>query len=129
MKIESFDTFKEWINTKAWANPVPTHIVECCYKIFFKDDSQWKIYFNEPLYVIGLSEDRYDYYYLCVDSNKKLKFITCVYNIDNYCKTEQKKWTKDELNSIFTIAKEYFKNHTTKENLIFLDGKLSSTKI
>ena len=37
----------EKINAKAWSSPVHEHIVNNCYKFFFKDISQQKEYFKE----------------------------------------------------------------------------------
>ena len=114
------------INTKAWASPVPEHIINDCYKFFFEDESQWKEHFdNEALYVIGLSEDRYDYYWVCINNKERtLKFITCVYNIDKPYDKVIKKWNKDERQNILKEVKEYFKEHSDKENLIYLDEKI-----
>ena len=116
----------EKINTKAWASPVPDAIINDCYKFFFKDKSQWKEHFdNEAVYVIGLSEDRYDYYWVCINNKeRKLQFITCVYNIDKPCDRVIKKWNKDERQNILKEVKEYFKEHSDKENLIYLDEKI-----
>ena len=114
------------INLKAWASPVPNDIIDKCYKMLFEDDSQWKEYFdNKALYVIGLSEDKYDYYWVCINNKeRKLKFITCVYNIDKPCKRVTKTWNKDERRNILNKVKEYFKENSLKENLIYLDEKL-----
>lgn len=119
------EQFIERINTKAWASPVPNHIIDNCYKFFFEDESQWKEYIDGTFwYVIGLSEDRYDYYWVCINNKeKKLKFITCVYDIDKPC-IVTKKWNKDERNNILKEVKEYFKEHSIKENLIYLDDKI-----
>ena len=114
------------INTKAWASPVPDAIINDCYKFFFIDESQWKEHFdNEAVYVIGLSEDKYDYYWVCINNKeRKLQFITCVYNIDKPCDRVTKKWNKDERQNILKEVKEYFKEHSDKENLIYLDEKI-----
>ena len=116
----------ERINLKAWASPVPNDIIDKCYKMLFEDDSQWKEYFdNKALYVIGLSEDKYDYYWVCINNKeRKLKFITCVYNIDKPCKRVTKKWNKDERRNILNEVKRYFKENSLKENLIYLDEKI-----
>ena len=118
------EQFIERINTKAWSSPVPDHIINDCYNFFFSGESQWKLHSDEPLYVIGLSEDRYDYYWVCINNKeKKLKFITCVYDIDKPC-IVTKKWNKDERTNILKEVKEYFKEHSIKENLIYLDNKM-----
>jgi len=116
----------ERINLKAWASPVPNDIIDECYKMLFEDDSQWKEHFdNEALYVIGLSEDKYDYYWVCINNKEpKLKFITCVYNIDKPCKRVTKTWNKDERRNILNEVKRYFKENSLKENLIYLDEKI-----
>ena len=114
------------INTKAWASPVPEHIINDCYKFFFEDESQWKEHFdNEALYVIGLSEDRYDYYWVCINNKeRKLQFITYVYDIDKPCDRVIKKLNKDECLNILKEVKKYFKEHSDKENLIYVDEKI-----
>ena len=116
----------ERINLKAWALPVPNDIIDKCYKMLFEDDSQWKEHFdNEALYVIGLSEDKYDYYWVCINNkDRKLKFITCLYSIDKPCERITKKWNKDERRNILNEVKRYFKENSLKENLIYLDEKI-----
>ena len=114
------------INAKAWTSPVPDAIINDCYKFFFKDESQWKEHFdNEAVYVIGLSEDRYDYYWVCINNKeRKLQFISCAYDIDKPCDRVIKKWNKDERRNILKEVKEYFKEHSDTENLIYLDEKI-----
>lgn len=117
--------FKERINNKAWSEPVPDHIINDCYNFFFSGKSQWKYYDDEPIYIIGLSEDRYDYYWVGINNKeRKLKFITYVYLIDHPCDKITKTWNKDECKNILKEIKEYFKTHSDKENLIYLDNKL-----
>lgn len=116
----------ERINLKAWASPVPNGIIDKCYKMLFEDNSQWKEHFdNEALYIIGLSEDKYDYYWVCINNKeRKLKFITCLYSIDKPCERVTKKWNKDERRNILNEVKRYFKENSLKENLIYLDEKI-----
>ena len=121
----TYDELNEKINSKTWSSPVPNHIVKNCYKFFYEDKSQWKLHFDEPLYVIGLTEDKYDYYWLCINNkSKELKFITCVYNIDNSCEYISKVFSKEEKKNILNVVKDYFKEHSVKENLIYLDEKI-----
>lgn len=112
------------INTKSWTSSVQKSIIDDCYKFFYIDESQWKKFYDDDYYIIGLSEDRYDYYWLCVNKDLKLKFITCLYNIDNPCERVTKIWSKDERRHIFDKVTKYFKEHSDKENLIYLDEKL-----
>lgn len=119
------EQFIERINTKAWSSPVPNHIIENCYKIFLNGESQWKYYADEPIYIIGLSEDRYDYYWVGINNKeRKLKFINCLYSIDQPCNKVAKTWNKDECKNIIKEVKNYFKTHSDKENIIYLDNKL-----
>ena len=55
---------------------------------------------------------------------EKLKFITCVYDIDKPCERVTKIWSKEERRNILSEVKEYFKEHSDKENLIYLDEKI-----
>lgn len=113
------------INTKAWASPVQTPIINDCYKFFFEDKHQWKLNFKqELLYVIGLSEDNWDYYWLCITPDFCLKFITCCYDIDNSYEGEIHIFNEDEKKLIINKVIEYFKEHSIEENLIYLDEKL-----
>lgn len=115
----------EKINTKAIASPVQDAIINDCYKFFFEDESQWKFYNEDPIYVIGLSEDRYDYYWVYIDNKeRKIKFITCLFDIDKPCEYVTKTWNKQERKNIVNDVNEYFREHSDKENLIYLDEKL-----
>lgn len=121
----TYKKLTEKINTKAWSSPVPKHIIDNCYVYFCTRDNQWfKHHDDEFYYVIGLSEDDYDYYWLCINNKeKKLKFITCCYDIDKPTYVD-KKWNYDERNMIIKEVKNYFKYHSANENLIYLDKKL-----
>ena len=119
------EEFIERINNKAWSSPVPDFIINDCYNFFFSGESQWKLYLGEPLYVIGLSEDKFDYYWVCINNKeRKLKFITCVYDISKPCDYVTKKFNKEESKNIFSTVKEYFRTHSHDENLIYIDNKL-----
>lgn len=124
METQQKQLLIEKINTKAWM-PLPTNIINECYKLFFEDESQWKEpHPGRPLYVIGLSENRYDYYWIYINNHKKeIQFISCVYDIDKPSKVI-KKWNKDECRNILDEVKKYFKEHSDKENLIYLDEKI-----
>ena len=115
----------EKINTKTWSAPVQKPIIDDCYKFFFKDTNQWKLNSdNTPIYVIGISEDEYDYYWLCITRDFQLKFITCCYDIDNSCKTNIHQFNDKEKKLVINKVIKYFEEHSDKENLIYLDEKL-----
>lgn len=121
----TYEQLKEKINIKAWTSPVPDEIIKDCYDFLCCDKSQWKEHFDEATYVIGLSEDRYDYYWICINNKeRKLKFITCVYDLSKPCKRVSKKWNSNERKNILNEVKQYFKEHSEKENLIYLDEKI-----
>lgn len=127
-----YENLKEKINLKARSGNVQESIIKSCYKFFFEDEHRWKENYNgKPIYIIGLSEDRYDYYWLCVDEDYNLKFITCCYkidkpynlsilNIDEPYKHPVKDINENDYKLIINKVKEYFKEHIN-ENLIYLD--------
>lgn len=131
----SYENLKEKINIRARSGNVQEPIIKSCYKFFFEDEHRWKENYNgKPIYIIGLSEDRYDYYWLCVDENYNLKFITCCYkidkpyslsilNINKSYKHPVKDINENDYKLIVNKVKEYFKEHTN-ENLIYLDTKI-----
>ena len=71
----------------------------------------WYWYNDEFVYVLGLSMDKYDYYYMVIDDkNYRLKFITCLFNL------EKDKITK--LNDFSAVEKKIIKSYI---NQYFLD--------
>lgn len=118
-----YENLKEKINIRARSGNVQESIIKSCYKFFFEDEYRWKENYNgKPFYIIGLSEDRYDYYWLCVDEDYNLKFVTCCYKIDKPYKHPVKDISSNDYKLIVNKVKEYFKEHTN-ENLIYLDTK------
>lgn len=112
------------INTKSWTSSVQKSIIDDCYKFFYIDESQWKKYYDDDYYIIGLSEDKYDYYWICVNKDLKLKFITCLFKFNENDISISKNWSQKETKNILEKVKKYFLKYSDKENLIYLDEKL-----
>ena len=118
-----YENLKEKINIRARSGNVQEPIIKSCYKFFFEDEHRWKENYNgKPFYIIGLSEDRYDYYWICIDEDYNLKFVTCCYKIDKPYTHHIKDICENDYKLIVNKVKEYFKEHTN-ENLIYLAEK------
>ena len=92
-------------------------ILEDCKKIpcWVKDNTYNK------LYIVGLSEDRWDYYWLALTKDKELKFITCCYPILKDIITDIKDFNNDDLKDIQNKINEYFSHHSEIETLLYLN--------
>lgn len=54
-------------------------IIDSLYNMLGK----WYWFNDEFVYVLGLSMDNFDYYYMVIDDkNYRLKFITCLFNLE-----------------------------------------------
>lgn len=108
---------QEECNKKSWTNDVPKEIVNKLFDYTYQNKG-WRMYFEEPIYVIGLSEDKYDFYWMVINNKeKRIKFITCLYLLNEKCDYVDKKWSTDEKKAIENYVKQYFEKHP-KENLI-----------
>lgn len=97
---------------------------------------------NKNLYILGLAQGKYDFYYLGCDDNYEIKLISCALQIEKDKERENdylpkfdedfKKWSK-ESNRIWKIIrkniKEYFKNNKQDKLLYFQDHILSDEHI
>jgi len=111
------DALQEECNKKSWTHNVPREIVSELfnYVYWFKG---WRMYMDEPIYVIGLSEDKYDFYWVTINNKeRKIKFITCLYSLNEKCKYVDKQWSTDEKKDIKQFVEQYFIEHP-RENLI-----------
>lgn len=108
---------------------------------FFR--ASWIIYGNnQNLYILGLAQGKYDFYYLGCDDNYEIKLISCALEIKKDKERENdyipkfdedfKKWSK-ESNRIWKLIrkniKEYFKNNKQDKLLYFQDHILSDEHI
>lgn len=104
-------------NKNSWTHNVPKEIVKSLfdYCYWFRG---WRMYEGEPVYVIGLSEDKYDFYWMTINNKEqKIKFITCLYSLKEKCTYVTKEWSTDEKTKIKEFVDKYFEEHP-KENLI-----------
>ena len=86
----------------------------------FEICGSWRMYFDEPIYIIGLSEDKYDFYYIGINNKeRKLNFITCLYKLEA-CRNISKKWSTDEKQLITNYVNIYFDEHEN-EKLLYLE--------
>ena len=97
---------------------------------------------NKDLYIIGIAEGKYDFYYVGFNDNFEIKLISCALQIEcnknrdnDYVPkfdTDFKKWSK-ESNRIWKIIrkniKEYFKNNKQDKLLYFQDHILTDEHI
>ena len=118
----------EWFNKQVQNNAqskVEESIVKHLYKRLFFTEPIWIEYFEEPYCIIGFSEDRWDYYWVCINNkDRNLKFITYLYDL-KLCKYVDKKWSKDEKRNIKEFILNYFKNNKN-ENLIYLNDNINN---
>lgn len=121
---KTFEWFNKQIQNKAQSK-VEESIVKDLYKRLFFTEPQWVNYFDESYCIIGFSEDKYDYYWVCINNKTtKLKFITYLYKLEP-SKHMEKTWNKDEKRNIRNFINEYFRNYKN-ENLIYLNDYINS---
>lgn len=75
---------------------------------------KWYMYSDEPIYIIGLSEDTWDYYWVYVDRYSHIKSLTCCY----YLKDKPKDiklpiYSKSEILSLLNTTDYFEKNNET----------------
>ena len=123
-RSKTFEWFNKQIKNKAQSK-VEESIVKDLYKRLFFTEPQWVNYFDEDYCIIGFSEDKYDYYWVCINNKTtKLKFITYLYKLEP-SKHITKTWNKDEKRNIRNFVNEYFRNYKN-ENLIYLNDYINS---
>ena len=121
---KTFEWFNKQIQNKSQSK-VEESIVKDLYKMLFFTEPQWVNYFDESYCIIGFSEDKYDYYWVCINNkDKKLHFITYLYKLEP-SKHIEKTWNKDEKRNIRNFVNEYFRNYKN-ENLIYLNDYINS---
>jgi len=124
---KTFEWFNKQIQNKAQSK-VEESIVKDLYKRLFFTEPQWVNYFDEDYCIIGFSEDKYDYYWVCINNKTtKLKFITYLYKLEP-SKHVTKTWNKDEKRNIRNFVNEYFRNYKN-ENLIYLNDYINSFEV
>jgi len=121
---------------------LPKEIIEEYLKFTFCYAPWVKYGNNQNLYILGLAQGKYDFYYLGCNDNYEIKLISCALQIEKDKERENdylpkfdedfKKWSK-ESNRIWKIIrkniKEYFKNNKQDKLLYFQDHILSDEHI
>ena len=103
---------------------VEKNIVKDLFNHLFFIEPFWIDYYGESYCVIGFSEDRYDYYWICINNKEhKLQFITYLYKLKLINKS--KIWNKEEKRNIKKFVLEYFNEHKN-ENLIYLNDYINN---
>lgn len=82
----------------------------------------WRKHFNNSVFIVGLSEDKYDYYITINNKERKLNFITCLYDLSEKSNVT-KKWTTDEKHMIKSYINDYF-TKSNNEKIIYLWDEL-----
>lgn len=105
--------------------------------------SHWAIYGNNiDIYILGIAQNKYDYYYVGCDENYEIKLISCALEIKRNKERDNdfippfiedfKSWCK-ESDRIWKIIrknlKEYFKKNKHDKLLYFQDHILSDEHI
>ena len=126
-KSKTFKWFNRLIQNKAQSNVDETIVYNVFMMLFFVEP-QWIDYFGEDYCVIGFCEDKYDYYWVCINNKeKKLKFITYLYKLEPSIRTA-KTWNNEEKRNIRNFVNEYFRNYKDN-NLIYLNDNINSFDI
>lgn len=98
---------------------LPNWIGKCVFD-YFAWDQCWRMIDNEPVYLIGLCEDEWDYYWIWINNKEsKLHFVTCCYNMCEKCNFVTKKWTKDEKQRVTKVVNEYFDTNKDEKLLFY----------
>jgi len=126
-KSKTFKWFNRLIQNKAQSNVDETIVYNVFMRLFFVEP-QWVDYFGEDYCIIGFCEDKYDYYWVCINNKeKKLKFITYLYKLEPSIRTA-KTWNNEEKRNIRNFVNEYFRNYKDN-NLIYLNDNINSFDI
>ena len=126
-KSKTFKWFNRLIQNKAQSNVDETIVYNVFMRLFFVEP-QWVDYFDEDYCIIGFCEDKYDYYWVCINNKeKKLKFITYLYKLEPSIHTA-KTWNNEEKRNIRNFVNEYFRNYKDN-NLIYLNDNINSFDI
>ena len=122
-KSKIFEWFNIQIQSKSQSK-IEENIVYNIYKQLFFTEPKWIEYNNQYYCVIGFSEDKYDYYWICINNKeKKLQFITYLYKLE--FSDIDKHWNKEERQNIKQFVLYYFKEHRN-ENLIYLNDYINN---
>lgn len=120
----TYKFFREQAQRNAWSW-IDLNILKDIYNKLFFIEPIWIEYFGEPYCIIGFSEDKWDYYWVCINNkDRNLKFITYLYDLKP-CKYVDKKWTKYEKRNIKNFILNYFKDNKN-ENLIYLNDNINN---
>lgn len=80
----------------------------------------WYWHEDEFVYVLGLSMDKYDYYYMVIDDKDyRIKFITCLYNLEKNPRPELNELSVTEEKIIKSYVNQYFLDHKNEKLLYF----------
>lgn len=85
----------------------------------YKIINSWQLIHGEPAYIIGLSEDHWDYYYMYINNKeRKINFMTCLYKM-NPAYSISKNWNTDEKKMIKEYVNDYFEEHKNEKLIYF----------
>ena len=126
-KSKTFKWFNKLIQNKAQSKVDETIVYNVFMRLFFVEP-QWVKYFEEDYCIIGFCENKYDYYWVCINNKeKKLKFITYLYKLEPSIRIA-KTWNNEEKRNIRNFVNEYFRNYKD-DNLIYLNDYINSFDI
>lgn len=97
---------------------------------------------NKEIYILGLAETKYDFYYVGCNENYEIQLISCALEVKKNkerdldyittINTDFKLFSKEADNNWRTIRnniKEYFKNHKNEKLIYFSDHVLQNEHI
>ena len=105
--------------------------------------ANWATYSdNKEIYILGLAETKYDFYYVGCNENYEIQLISCALEVKKNKKrdldyittfnTDFKLWSEEADNNWRTIRnniKEYFENHKNEKLIYFSDHILQNEHI
>lgn len=109
----NINEFKDIIKSRFPEENIQETILNELYNIRGK----WCLMNNEPIYIIGLSSDRWDYYYIYINKELKIKFITCLEKLELDKSLINRKINNKEINLIKETLYKYFENNKLEKLL------------
>ena len=98
---------------------IPYSLINEAFYYCVFDWNRWQLLSRQdPIYIIGLSEAKYDYYWVYVtNKDHEIHFASCALDVSLESKFRKYTFNKGELRDIRKTMIEYFQNHP-EETLI-----------
>lgn len=83
---------------------------------------------NQDIYILGLAETKYDFYYVGCNENYEIQLISCALEVKKN-KERENDYLNNNWRTIRNNVKEYFKNHKEEKLIYFKDHILTNEHI